>query len=133
MDGRTVFDRSKEVGGLDVVKVKVTNPDLQKAVDVERLNLLAVEELQRMPVCGGVHEVVVTPGSAFAPEKVDQAFGAIPDDTFDRFVDPARKIHCAPHKTDYWIQWTMKDRAATLWAYDPEIKKVVEILQVREK
>lgn len=98
-----------------------------------RLNLLVVEEMQRMPVCGGVHEVDVTPGSAFAPEEVSQAFAAIPDGALDRFLEPARKIHWAPHETDYWIQWTMKDEAATLWAYDPEGGKAVEILQVRDK
>jgi len=133
LDGRTVFDRAKEVSGLEVVKVKVTNPDLQDAVHVERLNLLVVEELQRMPVCGGVHDVVVTPGSEFAPDEVSQAFGAIPHDKFDRFVTSARKIHWAPHNADYWIQWTIKDDAATLWAYDPDAGRAVEVLEVREK
>ena len=38
-------------------------------------------------------------------------------------------------KNDYWIQWTRTkdDNTAILWAYDPELKKVVEVLRVREK
>jgi len=133
LDGRTVFDRAKEVGGLDVVKVEVTNPKLQKAVDVKRLNLLVAEELQGIPVCGDVHDVVFPAGSQFAPDMVSQAFGAIPDDKVDRFAHPARKIHWAPDNADYWIQWTIKDDTATLWAYDPDAGKAVEVLQVREK
>jgi len=41
--------------------VKVTNPNLQKAVDQERLNLLVVKEMPRFPVCGDMQEVVVSP------------------------------------------------------------------------
>jgi hypothetical protein len=51
----------------------------------------------------------------------------------DRLVNPARMIYRAPYKTDYWIQWTMKDKAAALWAYDLEINKVVKILEVRDE
>jgi hypothetical protein len=52
---------------------------------------------------------------------------------FDRLVNPTRMIYRAPYKTDYWIQWTMKDKAAALWAYDLEINKVVKILEVRDE
>jgi hypothetical protein len=50
-----------------------------------------------------------------------------------RFARPARQI---VWKDDgkYWIQWTLqKPGTAVLWAYDPDAKKVVEILQVRDK
>jgi len=133
LDGKKVFDRDKEVGETDVVKIKVTNPHLQSAVDKERLNLLVLEESQGIPICGDLHETEVSPGSKFAPEEVSKAFGAIPGNRVDRFARPARMIHWEPDDADYWIQWTIKGETATLWAFDPEAGKAVEVLQVREK
>ena len=33
--------------------------------------------------------------------------------------------------TTYWIQWTIEDETNVLWAYDPELKEVVEVLRVK--
>lgn len=49
------------------------------------------------------------------------------------FQKSRTQIHWAKTNSDYWIQWTVKDDAAVLWAYDPEAKKAVEVLQVRER
>jgi hypothetical protein len=46
---------------------------------------------------------------------------------------PVRKVHWEPDNADHWIQWTIKDDAAILWAYDPDADTAVEVLRVREK
>jgi len=63
---------------------------------------------------------------------VNQAFATLSGRDY-RFVRPARKIHWKQNGEDYWIQWTMKDDTAVLWAYDPETKKAIEVLQIRDK
>jgi hypothetical protein len=50
-----------------------------------------------------------------------------------RFARPARVVYWKNDESVYWIQWTVKDDAAILWAYDPDSREVVEVLQVREK
>ncbi len=134
LDGRVVFDRAEEEGKLNVVKVEVTNPDLQSAIDVKHLNLLVSEEMLGPDVCEDIStfEEDVGPGSSFAPENVDAAFSAIPKEDY-YFIAPARAIYWPKDKEYYWIQWTKKDDVAVLWAYDPEADKAVEILQVTEK
>ena len=44
VDRRLVLHRAKALGELDEVKVEVTNPDLQSALDIEQLNLLVEDE-----------------------------------------------------------------------------------------
>ena len=134
VDGRLVFDRAKELGELDVVKVEVTNASLQSAVDIEQLNLLVEDETLGFSACdaeGGEH-IQVGPGSKFAPEAVNQALASLADQGH-RYARPARAIHWKKDGATYWIQWTRKDDAAILWAYDPEAKQAVEVLRVREK
>jgi len=134
LDGRVVFDRAAEEGKLSVVKVKVTNPNLQSAVDIKNLNLLVSEEMQGPDICEDVstYKDDFGPGSNFAPEKVKKAFSAIAKEDY-YFLAPARAIYWQKDNAYYWIQWTRKDDVATLWAYDPEVDKAVEVLQVREK
>jgi hypothetical protein len=63
---------------------------------------------------------------------VTLAFGNLTNQGY-RYARPARTVHWKKTNTNYWIQWTLKNDMAALWAYDPEQKKAVEILQVREK
>jgi len=134
LDGRVVFDRKVEESYLNVVKVKVTNPDLQSAIDIKNLNLLVSEELPGPDVCEeeAFHEEQFGPGSKFAPEKVNNAFASLAKEGY-YFLYPARAIYWQKDNTNYWIQWTRKDDAVLLWAYDPDADKAVEILQVRNK
>jgi len=48
-------------------------------------------------------------------------------------VRTARKIFWEKDNTDYWIQWKYKDEHAVLWAYDPMVNDVAEVLGVNEK
>jgi len=134
LDGRVVFDRAAEEGKLNVVRVQVTNPNLQSAVDIKNLDLLVSEEMQGPDVCEDVpvYEEDFGPGSNFAPEKVKKAFSAIAREDY-YFLAPARAIYWQEDQAYYWIQWTRKDDVAVLWAYDPDADKAVEVLQVREK
>jgi len=134
LDGKVVFDRLAEEGNLDVVKVKVTNPGLQNAIDIKNLNLLVSEELPGPDICEEVplYEEQLGAGSRFAPARVNKAFSALAKRGY-YFLSPARAIYWAQDDTNYWIQWTRKDDAAILWAFDPKANKAVEVLQVREK
>jgi len=136
VDGRFAFDRAKETAKKDVVKVEVTNPALQDAIDIEQLNLLVTDELQGSfnPWCGDVHPAYNRDDRAlhFAPEEAKKAFREFPDQGYT-FARPARAIHWEKDDKDYWILWILKDDAAVLWAYDPKAGKAVEILQVRDK
>lgn len=67
-----------------------------------------------------------------APAEVNTAFASLPKNGYG-FARPARAVYWEKTKSDYWIRWTQKDDAAALWVYDPEAKKVVEVLQVRER
>ena len=74
-----------------------------------------------------------TAGAQAAPKEVNEAFASLAANGY-HFVRPARKIYWKNTDTDYWIQWTHdKDEVAVLWAYDPEAKKPVEVLRIREK
>lgn len=134
VDGRTVFDRAKEDNALDLVKVKVTNPYLQSAIDINHLNLLVLDELQGFSVCNEDDKeyLKADAGSQFAPDEVNKAFAVLAKQGYD-YASPARGVYWKNTDSTYWIQWTLKDDAAILWAYDPETRKAVEILQVREK
>jgi len=132
LDGRVVFDRAEEEGKLNVVKVKVTNPNLRSAIDIKNLNLLVSEEVLGPDICEeeAFHEEQFGPGSKFAPEKVNSAFSSLEKDGY-YFLKPAEAVYWQKDNTNYWIQWTRKDDVTILWAYDPEKKKAVEVLQVR--
>jgi predicted amidohydrolase YtcJ len=132
--GRRVFDRNAAVAALDVIEVEITNPNLRDAVDADDLNLLVEDDR-----CNGgctcfskLRQVGVPPGSVDAPAEVTLAFGNLLESGY-RFARPARQVDWKDEGT-YWIQWTLKrPGTAVLWAYDPEAKEAVEILQVREK
>lgn len=136
MDGNFTYDRAEEVAQKEVIKVEVTNPDLQEAIDIEQLNLLVIDELHGnfYPVCkhGDDHDHGPDVSLRFVPSDVRKTFSGLPDQGYD-FARPARAIHWDRDDQTYWIQWTLKDDAAVLWAYDPEAGKAVEILQVRDK
>lgn len=132
--GRVVFDRDEAEAGLDVVEVKITNADLDNAVDAAELNLLVEDELYGggCGCFGQIRPHQDHPGAASAPEEVNLAFGALSLKGY-HFARPAREIYWKNTDSKYWIQWTLKDDATVLWAYDPEAKNAVEILKVREK
>jgi len=134
LDGRVVFNRNEEESNLDVVKVNVTNPDLQSAIDIKNLNLLISEEIHGPDVCEdvGIYKEEFGPGSKFAPGQVNKAFSLLTNEGY-YFLKPARAIYWQKDDTNYWIQWTRKDDTVILWAYDPDADKAVEVLQVREK
>jgi len=136
MDGNFTYNRAEENAKKDVVKVEVTNPALQEAIDIEKLNLLVIDELHGdfYTVCKHGEDQYLHPEAAlrFVPEDVKKAFGGLPDQGYE-FARPARAIHWGKDGQTYWILWTLKDDAAVLWAYDPEAGKAVEVLQVREK
>ncbi len=135
MDGNFTFDRAEKLAKKDVVKVEVTNPDLQSAIDVEALNLLVQSEINRggSPICGDQDKNdAPSDVNVFAPDEVNKTFAVLPGKGY-KFARPAREIYWKKDDKNYWIQWTLKDKVAVLWAYDPEAKKAVEILQVRDK
>jgi predicted amidohydrolase YtcJ len=137
MDGRFTFDRAAETAKKKVVKVEVTNPALQEAIDIEQLNLLVTDELHgafNNPWCND-HDDAYGPDEGalrFVPQDAKAAFSKLPDQGYT-FARPARAIHWKKDGQTYWILWTLKDDAAVLWAYDPEASKAVEILQVSDK
>ncbi len=137
MDGKFTFDRAKEVAKKEIVKVEVTNPALQDAIDIEQLNLLVTDELHgafNNPWCIEVDDAYGPDEGAlrFVSEDARTAFSELPDQGYT-FARPARAIHWEKDRQTYWILWTLKDDAAVLFAYDPEAGKAVEILQVRDE
>jgi predicted amidohydrolase YtcJ len=135
VDGKVVFNREEELGKLEVEKVEVTNPELQSAIDIAKLNLLVKEDkMIGFSVCDAEqeHTGYIEPGSHFAPEEVNKAFSVLLDKDFF-YLKPARSIYWEKDNQNYWIQWTAKDDVRVLWAFDPELNKAVEILQVRSK
>ena len=74
----------------------------------------------------------VKPGARSAPDEVNEALSSLSEKGY-QFARPARTVYWKKSDNTYWIQWTIKDEVAVLWAYDPEIKEIVEVLQVRDK
>jgi predicted amidohydrolase YtcJ len=137
MDGKFTFDQAKETAKKQVAKVEVTNPALQEAIDVDQLNLLVTDELHgafNNPWCNDVNDAYGPDEGAlrFVRKEAKAAFGELPDQGHT-FARPARAIHWEKDGQTYWILWTLKDDAAVLWAYDPEARKAVEVLRVRDK
>ena len=132
--GRVVFDREQELRKLEIVEMEITNQELDNAVDAAELNLLVTHQFALGGCrCFGLSPNLIEPGSNRAPEEVNEAFAALPKDGYYRFVRPARTVRWKKDGHAYWIQWTIKDDVAVLWAYDPEERKAVEVLQVRKK
>ena len=129
--GNIVFDRSEAIESLDVIKIEITNADLQNAVTAADLNLLVEDELR-----DGSHSRFVLdqvdPGAGSAPAEVNKAFASLSGRGY-QFARPARTVYWKSTDSTYWIQWTLKDDAAVLWAYDPDSRDVVEVLKVRDK
>jgi len=130
--GKAVFDRAEAIEDLDVVKIEITNADLQNAVDAAELNLLVDDDLWGGGHSCFVYDREIDPGARLASNVVNEAFASLSDQGY-RFARPARTVYWKNTDSTYWIQWTIKDDAAILWAYDPETSGVVEILQVRDK
>jgi hypothetical protein len=134
-EGEVVYDRQIAISSLDVVDIEITNKDLDNAVDAADLNLIIEKDLVAE---GGAHSCIngvyeeIGPGSQNAPMNINFAF-AQPLAQGYKYVRTARKIFWEKDNTEYWIQWTYKDESAVLWAYDPLVKDVVEVLKVREK
>jgi hypothetical protein len=133
-EGEVVFDREAATSALDVVEIKITNKELNNAIDAAELNLLVEKDLACSTTCRcfPVADVQVLPGAISAPNEVNKAFGTLLEQGY-RFARPARQIEWKG-QGKYWIQWTLKsDGTAVLWAYDPDANEAVEILQVRAK
>jgi predicted amidohydrolase YtcJ len=133
-EGEVVFDREASIDALEVVDIEITNKDLDKAVDAAELNLLIEDDLHydANGRCFHVDDVKTIPGHSKAPTNVNEAFAALVDKGYE-FVRPAREILWKKDNSKYWIQWTLKDDTAVLWAYDPEVNETVEVLRVKEK
>lgn len=135
VEGKVVFDRQEAVEELEVLRMEITNADLQNAVDAAKLDLLVKEMVGEreafLSACCEAHEHTIVPGSRNAPEKVNVAFGRLLNGGY-RSARPAREIHSEKTGSTYWIQWTIKHDAAVLFAYDPKGSKAVQILQVQQ-
>ena len=134
-EGEVVFDRTATIEALEVVDIEITNKDLDNAVGAAELDLIIQKDLawgakgQCFP---GAGHSSIGPGSKNAPEVVNRAFGALESKGF-KYARHAREIEWKKDNTKYWIQWTLKDDIAVLWAFDPEVNKAVEVLRLREK
>lgn len=128
--GRTVFDRRAAEAALDVAKIEITNRDLQNAVNAAGLDLLVKKELPAGRCCL-VHDRIVAAGATSAPAQINAAFADLIAQGH-RFARPAQSIFWQSTNSTYWIQWTVKDDVAVLWAYDPDACEVVEILRVHD-
>jgi predicted amidohydrolase YtcJ len=133
LNGKVVFDRAEAISALDVVDINITNKDLDNAIDAAELNLLVEDELWGGAGCRCFpSDITVYPGAKSASEEVNESFATLSDKGY-RFARPARTVFWKADSSTYWIQWTVKDETRVLWAYDPELKEVVEVLQVRAK
>jgi hypothetical protein len=126
-EGEVVFDRTATIEALEVVDIEITNKDLDDAVDAAELDLIIQKDLawgakgQCFP---GADHSSIGPGSKNAPEVVNRAFGALESKGFE-YARHAREIEWKKDNTKYWIQWTVKDDTAILWAYDPDLSPPV--------
>ncbi len=132
--GERVFDRKAATDALNVVDIKITNKNLDNAVDAAELDVLVSQEVGMMSAFCGAPATPIGPGAKEAPQAVNKAFADLAKSA-QRFVRPAREIYSKNADAHYWIQWTrtQDDEGAILWAYDPGLKRVVEVLRVSEK
>jgi len=129
--GKTVFDRNMEEAQLEIIDVEITNKELDNAIDAAELDLLIGDEIYARS-CGCFMTGSSDREQPNAPDPVRAAFGALQRKGFE-YARPAREIYWKNTDSHYWIQWTIKDDDAILFAYDPVDEKAVEVLQVREK
>ena len=128
---KVVFDRAESIEDLNVVRIEITNADLRNAVDDADLNLLVEDEIDGGGYTSFALDHTIDPGAPSASDEVNEAFGSLEGQGY-RFARPARTVYWENTDSVYWIQWTIKDDAAVLWAYDPDAVDVVEVLQVRD-
>jgi hypothetical protein len=133
-EGEVVYDREGAIDALEVVDVEITNQDLDNAVDAAELNILIERDLQYEATgrCAHGGDTETKPGHSTAPAEVNAAFALLHDEGYE-FARPAREILWKKDNSKYWIQWTLKNDVAVLFAYDPEMQRAVEVLRVREK
>ena len=134
LGGKVVFDRDAEEARLEVIDVEITNQALDNAIDAAQLNLLLEDELYSgaCRCLGASKPHLVGPGATSAPDEVNTAFASLLEKGY-RYARPARQIEWKD-EGKFWIQWTLqKPGTAVLWAYDPDTKEAVEVLQVRDK
>jgi len=129
--GRVVFDREEEEKGLDIVEFEITNEDLNNAIDAAELNLFVQDELWGGGCACFVSDHTIEPGATNAPAIVNEAFANLASEGHI-YARPARTIFWKANKSTYWIQWTVKNETNVLWAYDPELMELVEILHVKD-
>jgi predicted amidohydrolase YtcJ len=129
--GKVVFDRVKSLDALEVTEIEITNKDLDNAVDAADLNLLVQDETYGGHRCF-MNDLEIGPGAKSAGPKINGAFAELIK-TGNDFIRPARTVYWKNNDSVYWIQWTLKDDIASLWAYDPITDKVVKVLEVKDK
>jgi len=129
--GQLVFDRQAALEELEVKKIQITNKALDNAIDAAELNLLVEDDWGGGHQCFS-HDREVKPGAKMAPAEINDAFAILSEKGYE-YVRPARTVYWKNTDSVYWIQWTTKEDVVTLWAFDPELEKVVEVLQVNEK
>ena len=129
--GKVVFDREEEERALVITDIDITNDALEDAIDAADLDLLIDDDIHGGHKCFANLEPV-TAGAPNAPTEVNAAFENLEEMGY-QFARTARKIYWKNTNSDYWIQWTLKNEVPVLWAYDPEIKEVVEVLRIKER
>ena len=132
--GNVVFDRLQAIEELEVVEVDITNDDLQNAIDATELNLLVDDELWggSCSCFGEARNAGIPAGAKRAPTEVNEAFASLAEQGY-AFARAARTVYWKSTDTTYWIQWTLKDDVAVLFAHDPATKQAIEVLRVRDK
>ena len=133
-EGEVVYNRKAALDKVEVFDVEIANKDLDNAVDAAELDLIIEDDLKYEVNGRCSHGIAsdIKPGHPSAPSEVNAAFANLHDNGHE-FARPAREIHWKKTDSNYWIQWTYKDEHAVLWAYDPLVEDVVEVLKVKEK
>lgn len=127
--GKVVFDRDESEQKLNVVKIDITNENLQNAVDAAELNLLIETDIPGGHNCFHIsHEIA--PGHDDAPEYINNEFAKLSKSGYT-YARTAREIYWKNTDSHYWIQWVIKDDTPTLCAYDPIAEEIVEILKIK--
>jgi len=130
--GKAVFDREASIKKLEVVDFEILNKELKNAIDSADLNLLVSDELWGGGGCRCFAvDNEIKPGASLAPQEVNEAFATLLNNGY-QFARPARTVLWNDN-LNYWIQWTIKDHSNILWAYDPDLNEVVEILKIEDR
>lgn len=130
--GKVVFDRAIEISALDIIEIEIINEDLRNAIDEADIDLLIDNDSWSGGRSWIEHDLTIEAGAVNAPDDVNKAFATLSAKGFE-YIQSARSVFWQQTEQYYWIQWTMRDEIAVLWAFDPELQAVVGVLQIKEK